>query len=73
MKGVDAKRFEKGRKMGRVTIDGDEWDMGKEARYGIDIGYDEDDEEEMMEWDNEFMEGLDIGNITSDSDDDEEG
>ena len=42
--------------MGRVTIDGDEWDMGKEARYGIDIGYDEDDEEEMMEWDNEFME-----------------
>ena len=20
--------------MGRVTIDGDEWDMGKEARYG---------------------------------------
>ena len=59
--------------MGRVTIDRDEWDMGKEARYGIDIGYDEDDEEEMMEWDNEFMEGLDIGNITSDSDDDEEG
>ena len=57
--------------MGRVTIDGDEWDMGKEARYGIDIGYDEDDEEEMMEWDNEFMEGLDIGNITSDSDDDD--
>ena len=55
--------------MGRVTIDGDEWDMGKEARYGIDIGYDEDDEEEMMEWDNEFMEGLDIGNITSDLDD----